>query len=80
MAGTAGLVVKKPHPLAHTLQSMPEFDESLLTAALRSTDVPTCILEGAKGTKETECVVEATMVMALDKVVALEKAVDVALT
>jgi hypothetical protein len=79
MAGIAGLSVKKPHPLAHTLQSTPALAGSLVTVALRFTDVPTCIPDGTKGTKVIECVFDATIVIPLDKAVALETAVDVAM-
>jgi hypothetical protein len=70
--------VKKPHPLPQTDQSTPELLESLATAAIRFTDVSTCIREGAKGTKAIECTDEATTVIGIDSVETLGKAVAVA--
>jgi hypothetical protein len=71
-------MVKKPQPLAHTAQSTPELDESLVTAALSITVVPNCTWEGAKGTKAIECVFDATIVIGFDKAVALATAVETA--
>jgi len=79
MAGTAGLVVKKPQPLGHTPQSTPACDASFVTAALSITVVPNCIRAGAKGTKAMEWVLDATIVIGFDEPDMPEKAVDAAL-
>jgi hypothetical protein len=80
IAAMAGVTVKKPQPLAQTCQSTPAFVLSLgpATAAVRFT-VPfaaTCV--GSEGTKLTERVVDGVIAMALELMLTLESATDVA--
>ena len=80
IAGVAGLIVKKPQPLAHTYQSTPAFVVSLATAAVRFTVAFGWICAGNEGTKPTERTVDGLMVMGLELMLMLGSATDVAVS
>jgi hypothetical protein len=77
-AAMAGVTVKKPQPLAQTCQSTPAFVVSLATAAVRFTVALVATCAGSEGMKLTERVVSGVMAMALELMLTLESATDVA--
>ena len=78
IAGCAGTIVKNPHPLPQTFQSIPAKEESFVTAALSNTVVPCRICDGAKGTNAMACAVDCVTVTVVERTVVLENAVAVA--
>jgi hypothetical protein len=76
----AGLIVKKPHPLAHTCQFTPAFVGSLATAALRLTEASGCICDGSEGMKLTCSVVSGVIAMGEELMLTLGSATEVAVS
>jgi hypothetical protein len=60
------VVVKKPHPLAHTCQFTPLLLLSLVTAAFSRTVLPACSCDGAEGRNRIESAVEGVIVIGAD--------------
>lgn len=82
IAGTAGLIVKYPHALAHTCQSIPAgaaWVESFATAAMRLVVAAVCIREGSEGMKFTASV-SGLMAIGVELMATLGSAADVAVS
>jgi hypothetical protein len=77
-AGIAGFIVKKPQPLAQTVQSVPAFVRSFETAAARFTVASAWTCDGADGTKLTERLV-GLIAIGAELILTLGSAVEVAL-
>ncbi len=79
ISGTAGLSVKKPHPLGQTCQSAPALVRSFATAAFSWIVSFGCSCDGRDGIKLTRSV-SGLIAMGLELMLTLGSAIEVAVS